>query len=127
MKRILTLLLLVAFSVSILTACAGAEKITASLSDSGSKQTLTLGSTWTDVGTLTNDTSSDITVTNAATSSYDVTVRILSKDGTALDVSEKTIRSGYSETFPSIPSGSCLIQAKSSDGVLREYTLFYGN
>lgn len=124
MKRILTLLLLAAVSVSILSSCAGTE---ATIAASSSKKTLALGSNWKDVGVLTNDASTDITVTNFATSGYDVTVRILSEDGTALRVSEKTIPSGYSETFPSVPAGSCTIQAKASDGIQREYTLSYGD
>lgn len=85
--------------------------------------TAQLDSSWTTIyeGTLPQTT--DLAVTNSASGFYDVEVRLLSDMGTAFSERIQTISSGYCGTFSAVPAGNYTIQARSADGVVREYTL----
>lgn len=85
--------------------------------------TVQLGNAWTVIYQENNWLTADLTVTNSATSYYDVDIRIVSKDGTTILKDGKTIESGKSVTFSSIKSGGYIIEGKSADDVVHEYTL----
>lgn len=127
MKRLIALLLVLLISVLSLslTACAAVDAVKDLKNESVPSQTLSLKDTWIDVWVEGNWQAADLTVTNYYTSAYDVKVRIVSIDYSEIIASEETIPSGYSATFSSVPSGNFIIQAKSADDVLREYTLSY--
>lgn len=85
--------------------------------------TVQLGSGWTTIleGTLTQTT--DLAVNNSASSFYDVEVRILSGADAGISENRQIIPSGCWVTFSAVPTGKYLIQARSADGIVREYTL----
>lgn len=85
--------------------------------------TVQLASGWTTIqeGTLTQ--TADLAVNNSATSFYDVEVRILSGEESQLLQGSQIIHSGDWGTFTLVPAGRYTIQARSADGVVREYTL----
>lgn len=85
--------------------------------------TVQLGSDWTTLYEGALATPADLAVTNSAFSFYDVEVRLLSGTGMAISEHIQTISSGYSGTFSVVPAGSYTIQARSADGIVREYTL----
>lgn len=133
MKRFISLFLVAVLLVLPLSAVASAAEVDAEEAATANVQprltgtrTLSLGNAWTDVVSDNNWLSAYVTVTNAASSSYDVQVRIVDAYGVII-VSGKTISAGSSKTFGPIAydAGKYTIQAKSADNAVREYTLHY--
>lgn len=87
--------------------------------------TLSVGNAWTDVKKDHNILHEDVTVTNNATSVYDVYIRIVDYKGATVLKSSQTIKSGESYTFYNVRAGGYIIQAKAADGVAHEYTISY--
>lgn len=130
MKKLLSLILCLALCLSITLPASAAVvdttvEATASVEPRLNKTvTKTLGNSWTDVWDENNWLTADLTVTNSYTSAYSVIVQIVDPDTGKIIADEQTISCGKSHTFYDLPAGGYTIQAKSVDGVVREYTLY---
>lgn len=121
MKRLIPFLLAVILILAAFSGCSAGASVT----QQDAARTVTLGNAWTDVFPMGQSAVMDMEISNLSDSGRNVMVRVVSDDYKQILAFEMLVPCGEAVVFPPVPSGGCIIQAKSADDATGEFLLSY--